>query len=334
MDRKVGSILEELSADSLLEKTYVIFLSDHGGPLPRQKREIISSGLEVPMIIRFPGRERGGTVDDRLISFIDLAPTFLSLAGIPVPDHIHGEAFLGEQESAPRKYIHGARDRMDTEYDRCRSVSDGEFFYVKNYHPELPWVQDIDYRENMGIMKCLMSMHDHDSLDDVEELWFMETKPEEMLFHSETDPWEVKNLASDPAYRTKLLELREAHHQWLHEYGDMGIMPESIMVKQMWPEYVQPRTANPVCFMDSNNISISCKTPGSSIAYHIDRDNSVPDPAEPNNWKLYTGPVYLNEDEYIHVKAIRIGYADSEVVSILPKNKKTISSYTQNTNND
>ena len=75
MDRFFGNILDQLEEDGLLEETIIVWYSDHGGPLPRQKRLLYDSGLRTPLIIRYPNKKRAGERDDRLISFVDFPPT-------------------------------------------------------------------------------------------------------------------------------------------------------------------------------------------------------------------------------------------------------------------
>lgn len=136
-----------MKADGLYDNTIIFFFSDHGDGLPFVKRELYDRGLKIPLLIRYPNGKDGGKVDDQLISFVDFAPTILSLANIPIPKYIQGQAFLGKQKSRQkRQYIYAARDRMDTEYDRVRALSDGRFKYLKNYMPEKPYYQDIQYR--------------------------------------------------------------------------------------------------------------------------------------------------------------------------------------------
>ena len=137
MDQQVGAVLKQLEDDGLLENTIIFFYGDHGGPLPREKRLIYDSGLNTPMIIRFPDKKRAGTRDDQLTSFVDLAPTLLSLAGIQLPDYMPGLAFLGEHRAAEKRtYIHAAADRFDGFTDAIRAVRDKRFKYIRNYRPE------------------------------------------------------------------------------------------------------------------------------------------------------------------------------------------------------
>ena len=182
MDEQVGQILEELEQDGLLESTVIFWYSDHGGPLPRQKRLLYDAGLQVPMIIRYPDRWRAGELDDQLISFVDFKSTALSLAGIEPPEYVDGRAFAGEfQSSESRQYIHAAADRFDRQYDTIRAVRDDRFKYLRNYHPERGYYLPLTYREQMPIMQELLRLRDQDGLTEAQSQWFRESKPAEEL---------------------------------------------------------------------------------------------------------------------------------------------------------
>jgi N-sulfoglucosamine sulfohydrolase len=145
-DRIVGDILEHLEADGLAEETIVFFYADHGTGLPRSKSFQFESSLRVPLMVRFPRKYQqmapvaaGGRVE-RLVAFIDFAPTVLSLAGVEIPEHFQGDPFLGTaRQGFPKQYVYGYRDRMDERYELIRSVRDGRFKYIRNYFPHLPW---------------------------------------------------------------------------------------------------------------------------------------------------------------------------------------------------
>src|SRR5687767_10606299 len=141
MDRQVGEILRQLEEDGLADNTLVFYWSDHGDGVPRAKRSLYDSGLRVPLMIRIPPRlgqlAAPGTVRDDLVSFVDLAPTVLTLAGLEVPAHMQGRILLGPNAGAAPAYVFGARDRMDTEYDMMRSARDPQFLYIRNFSPEL-----------------------------------------------------------------------------------------------------------------------------------------------------------------------------------------------------
>ena len=123
MDSQVGEILDELEKSGLAGDTIVFYYSDHGGVICRSKRFVYDSGTHVPMIVRFPDKYRHlapgkqGSRTDRLVSFVDLAPTVLSLAGIEIPGHMQGEAFLGDRSKPKREYVYLFRGRMDERYD-------------------------------------------------------------------------------------------------------------------------------------------------------------------------------------------------------------------------
>jgi len=147
MDYQAADVLRELEEDGLAGETIVFFWSDHGTGLPRAKRWLYDSGTRVPLIVHIPekfrtaGEGTPGSVNDELVSFIDLGPTVLNLAGAKVPAQMQGRAFLGANLKPPRQYIYGARDRMDERYDIIRSVRDKRYRYIRNYEPFKPYYQ-------------------------------------------------------------------------------------------------------------------------------------------------------------------------------------------------
>ena len=157
MDEKVGLIIDQLEEDGLLEETIIVFYTDHGGPLPRQKRLLYDSGIKVPMIIRYPNKVRAGQIDERMISFVDFAPTLLSMVKIEPPDYYHGFPFEGIFKSKDdREYIHAAADRFDEYYDQIRAVRDKQYKYLRNYNTDKPYYLPLEYRERMNSMQELL----------------------------------------------------------------------------------------------------------------------------------------------------------------------------------
>lgn len=235
MDRQVGKVLKELEDDGLADETIVFFYSDHGAGMPRGKRWLYDSSVRVPMMIRFPEKHRGlapaepGTTTDRLVSFVDLGPTVLSLAGVGLPGHFQGVPFLGKSAGEPRRYVHGFRDRMDERYDLIRMARDHRFKYIRNYRPELPYfgTQVISYMYEMPTMKDWQRLADEGRLQGPPALWMQSRKPVEELYDTEADPWEVRNLAGDPAYRRELDRLRGELDRWIREIVDLGFLNEA-----------------------------------------------------------------------------------------------------------
>lgn len=314
-DQQVGAVVDALEKDGLLDNTIIIFFGDHGDGLPRMKREIYDTGLKTPLIIRWPDQRKAGTVDDQLLSFVDMAPTTLSLAGVEPPAHIQGQAFAGPfAAKIERQYIYAARDRMDFHLDTRRAVKDKRFKYIKNYFPERPYIGDIAYRRNMGLMRELIRLHEEGKLDAVQELWFRQTKPEEELYDIAADPWEVNNLAENPQYQKELERLRQAHTDWQEKFGDLGMMPEPELIGKIWPGGIQPLTGQPAIMAEKLpggklRLVITSATEGASIAYTTQQGTA---PGWPH-WKLYTGPTEIGmpESGIIRAMAIRYGYQHS-----------------------
>ena len=310
VDGWVGEILEQLAEDDLSGNTIVFFFSDHGDGLPRAKRWVYDSGLHVPMFVRWPGEIAPGSVTDRLVSFVDFAPTVLSLAGVETPEHIQGRAFLGAAADHPREYVYAARDRMDEAYDMIRAIRGVRFKYIRNFQPEKPFVQRIRYRNRMPLMQELLRLNQEGGLEGPQQLWFRPRKPVEELYDLQSDPHEIRNLAEDPGHQQTLDRLRRALEAWRAEVGDMGRIPEDEMIEQMWPGGKQPITAAPAIHPSggelgrSVKVALSCPTEGASIAYTIEE-------GEAPHWRLYTGPIELTTSTRLCARAIRYGYKES-----------------------
>ena len=238
MDRQAGELLKQLKQDGLLDNTIVIFWSDHGIGLPRGKRWLYDSGMHVPMIVRIPealrvkGQGKPGTVNDELVSLIDLAPTLLNLAGIEIPEVMQGRAFLGENLSPPRNYVYGARDRMDERYDIIRAVRDQRYKYLRNYEPFKAYYQYMNTPEKGASMRELRRVHALGKLPPAAERFMADHKPVEELYDLTTDPHEVRNLANSPKHRSILKRMREAHLEWVLETRDLGLLPEPEIVRR------------------------------------------------------------------------------------------------------
>ena len=313
MDEQVGKILDELEQDGLLESTVIFWFSDHGGPLPRQKRLLYDSGLRVPMIIRYPDQWRAGERDDQLISFVDFKSTALSLAGIEPPDYVDGRAFAGKfQSSESRRYVHAAADRFDRQYDTIRAVRDERFKYLRNYYPERGYYLPLTYREQMPIMQELLFLRDQGKLKEAQSQWFRESKPLEELFDTRTDPHELHDLAHDPAYSDKLLELRAELDSWLSGFEDKGMMSELDLINEIWPDMEQPVTSSPTAYKQYGRIVLSSLTPGANIGYQI------LGPGKPfdSTWKVYTDPLQLAPGMRLIAIAHRIGFRPSSMIEL------------------
>lgn len=304
MDKQVGEVVAQLKEDGLYENTIIFFFSDHGDGMPYFKRELYDRGLRAPLLIKAPFL-KAGSQSNELISFVDFAPTLLSLAGIPIPESMQGQAFLGPQKSAtPRKYSFAARDRMDSEYDRVRAVTDGEFKYIRNYMPEKPNYQNIQYRLQNPLMIHLLELNSKGLLNANQARWFAPTKPAEELYDTKADPWEFKNLIGNPLYEEKLRELRKAHEDWVLTYGDLGALVEMDMIRNWWGGKDSPPVTSPAeSTYEGGKISLKSSTPGASFGYRKSKN-------EP--WKIYSNPFDAAPGDTILVNTYRIGFKASE----------------------
>ncbi|MAW10602.1 MAG: sulfatase [Verrucomicrobiales bacterium] len=226
MDSWAGSLIKEIKDQGLYEETIIFFWSDHGVGLPRAKRWLYHSGTHVPLIVRIPG-QLAGKVDHQLVSSIDFGPTVLNLAGIKVHDNLQGRAFLGKNLSAPRKYVFGARDRMDERYDIIRAVFDGRFRYIRNFEPLKPYYQYMNTPEKGATMREIRRAENESSLTVAGKLFSSSEKPVEELYDIKVDPHEINNLASDSKYLSKIKLMRNVMSNWQSTIGDIGLIPEA-----------------------------------------------------------------------------------------------------------
>ena len=293
MDNSFAGVLKTLDDEGLADDTIVWFWGDHGRGLPRGKRWIYDSGLHVPLIIRVPAKWRKhvnpdapdafkpGTVNTDLVSFVDFAPTMLSLCGVPIPKHILGQAVLGPQKAKPRDYIYGARDRVDEAYDMIRCVRDKRYHYLRNFMRHLPRSLDVDYMNQMPTMKEMRRLFAEGKLKGPQLQYFEKPKPLEELYDTKTDPHEVNNLADRPEHRERLERLREALFAWMEQTGDFGLLPECEFDALKRPgdqyEVTSAPGVRPTKQGDGVVAELVCATPGASIAYQIGGAASVPE---------------------------------------------------------
>jgi uncharacterized sulfatase len=310
-DKLIGQILKDLEDDGLADNTIVFFWGDHGRGLPRHKRWIYDSGTHTPLIIRWPGKLQPGSVNDELVAFLDFAPTLLNLAGVEIPKHLQGRAFLGEKLTAPRQYVYACRDRMDEALDIIRGVRDKRYHYIRNYRPDLPYAQDIAYMNEMPTMQEWRRLAAAGELNGPQAIFFQPTKPVEELYDTQADPHEINNLANDPKHDEVLTRLRAAHEKWREDTGDLGLIPEAELNQQRRPGGQWSVTADPAMAFKLGKITIRCSTEGASIAYRVGKNLGAD---EGSRWQLYSTPFAVSDGDTIQTKACRLGFRDSQVI--------------------
>lgn len=222
MDRQVAQVLARLEKEGLAQNTVVFFMTDHGISHARGKQFCYDEGMMIPLIVWAPGRIEPGTVRRDLALQIDLAATSMHFAGIPIPDYLESRPLFGP-DFQPRDYLVCARDRCDETYDRIRAVRDERFKYIRNGYPQRPHLQPNVYKDEKSICKALREWHAAGKLDALQErILFSPQRAEEELYDLASDPWELNNLAGDPAYAAPLARMRQILDRWIEETGDRG----------------------------------------------------------------------------------------------------------------
>ncbi|MGB7346291.1 MAG: sulfatase [Pirellulaceae bacterium] len=315
MDQMAGDVLRKLDEDGLADDTLVVFWSDHGMGLPRGKRWIYDTGTLVPVIMRWPEKLKADSVREDLVSTMDLTPTMLSVAGIDPPKYMHGRVLIGATKQPEPSYLFFHRDRMDEVYELQRAARDRRWKYIRNYEPEKTYAQRLDYMDAMPTMQDWRRLNAEGKLTGGQKNWFAETKPNEELYDTEKDPWELTNLASLPQYSDRLARMRTATETWQEEIGDMGLIPEAMMMEEMKPGGKTPRVEPPVITVSGGNISIMSPTEAASIVYQLESETGSG--KSWSEWKLYTKS-FDDPGVAINAKASRAGFRESELVRRTP----------------
>lgn len=309
MDAQVGELLRQLEADGLAEDTVVIWTTDHGDGLPRAKRELYDSGIKVPMIIRWPEKYRPrdavpGSLDQRLVSFVDLAPTILALAGVELPDYLQGHD-INSPEGRARQYIYASRDRIDEVDDRQRAVRDHRYKYIRSWYPRQEGGHPLAFRDNLAMMQQMHRMREAGALNDEQMRWF-EAPGEERLFDLQVDPFELDDVAADPAYGAVLGRMRQAYADWADAVPDWSEEAEAAMVARLQSQGEAQVTTPPKLALIDGEVQLQATTPGASLGYRVNG----------GTWQLYTAPFTAPAGAEVQAKAVRYGWQESDAVSL------------------
>lgn len=237
VDAIAGRHLKDLADAGLADDTIVFYYGDHGPGMPRCKRWPSDSGLRVPLVVYFPPKWRHlapkeytpGGRSERLVSFVDLAPTVLSIAGVQPPAYLQGHAFAGRFQQPGPKFLHGFRGRMDERYDLVRSVTDGRFVYLRNYFPHLSQGQHVGTQFQTPTTQVWRKLYDAGQTSEAQSQFWREPKAPEELYDLERDPDEVVNLAGRPEHRATLERLRREVQANAARIRDTGFLPEAEM---------------------------------------------------------------------------------------------------------
>jgi uncharacterized sulfatase len=236
-DADAGKRLQELAEAGLAEDTIVFYYGDHGSGMPRGKRWPSNSGLHVPMVVYFPEKWKhlapkeysAGGQSDRMVSFVDLAPTLLSIVGIKPPTWMQGHAFAGPHQTEPQPFLYGERGRMDERMDLVRSVTDGRYVYLRNYYPHVSQAQRVAYQFETPTTRVWNQLFTEGKTTAAQSLFWRTPKDSEELYDLLSDRDEVVNLASSPEHKPMLEKLRAAQRDHLAKVRDVCFLPEHEM---------------------------------------------------------------------------------------------------------
>ncbi len=242
MDKQTGARLRELKEQGLTENTIVFFYSDHGGMLSRSKRYIYNVGTQVPLIVRFPTKwqhlapAEPGQTENRLVSFIDLPKTILSLTGAQIPAQMQGRMFLGSDTERAPESVHFSRDRMADCYDFSRAVTDGRYYYVRNFMSHRPRGRDCRYGFTVQTNWVAWENHYEAGKCDPVQSQFFKPKPVVEFFDIDRDPWQVKNLADQAVHQARIAKMAKDLDDWMITTRDTGLIPEAMFTDLAGPD--------------------------------------------------------------------------------------------------
>ena len=221
VDQRVGVILDQLQAEGVLDNTLVMFFADHGRPMPWGKQWLSVEGLQVPLIMRGP-KVAAGSVEKRLVSLIDLAPTMLQFAGLPIPPWMEGKVILNGEFPA-RDVLFAARDRCGDAMDRIRAVIGQESLFVRNFQPALSRLNWSGYKEySYPGMPLLRVLSQSGGLNELQAQWLTPHRPELEFYDLKADPQGLHNSAADPAAAIRIQAMCTAMDEWIKTSPDRG----------------------------------------------------------------------------------------------------------------
>ncbi len=243
-DQFVGKLLANLKQRKLLENTIIFVFSDHGRPMLKGKYWLYESGIKIPLIIHMPKKwskmegYKEGTVNNKLVSAIDIAATTLSLAGVKKPDYMQGQIFLGKEMDKERKYIFASADRIGGVFLKSRTVSDGQYKLIVNYNNGRSVLENsTEHRKARLPAYSVVNLLDiNNKLVGVEKT-LVRPLPLFELYDLKKDPFEINNLSEIDKFSDIKKELKLALEAWMDQVGDKCLQPDSPAIQNHFVDY-------------------------------------------------------------------------------------------------
>lgn len=221
LDAYVGKVMSTLAAQGVADNTLVLFMSDNGRPFPRDKTTLYDGGIRTPWIVRWPAKVAGGNRTRSLVSSVDIAPTFVELAGITKERSFEGTSFLPillDPAEEVRPYAF-AEDHWHDYEDHGRAVVNQRWKLIRNSYPDLPNTPPADAGRS-PTWQTMLAMEKAGELTDAQLACFATPRAKWELYDLEKDPNELNNLADDPSFSTQLRDLQIALSAWAKRTND------------------------------------------------------------------------------------------------------------------
>ena len=323
MDTRMGKVINQLKEDGLYDSTFIFYYGDHGGVLPGSKGYLYETGLHVPMLVHIPKNYKNlvnnklGSEVEGFVSFVDLAPTVLNLAGVEIPSELDGKPFLGENITAEeinnRDETFSYADRFDEKYDMVRAIRKGKYKYIRNYQPFNYDGLMNDYRYKQLAYKEWAKLYKEGKLNEIQAQFF-KPKKVEMLFNVEIDPFETNNLAENKEFEEVLLQLRNNLNNHLLKMPDLSFYPEHFLINNAFD--------NPIEFGQEHKKAISkyIKIADLSLSDFEDVKNEIKTALNSNDpWERYWGIIVCSnfgkEANEFSLKIKEIAKSDEEPIN-------------------
>ena len=226
MDAEMGLLLDDLKAKGMLDNTIIFFIGDNGRCEIKGKGYLYEPGLKIPMIAWGKGIKRSEV--DGIVSTLDISATVLDLAGAKIPSTFMGKPLFdkhtGKAIDGTADYVYSARDNWDEVIECIRSVSSSQYKYIRNYMPQQGWDMHQQYLDfHRPAIHILRTLKEEGKLNHDQLLFMAKNKPVEELYDIASDPYELHNLAHDPAHKATLEAMRSRLKEWQQKHKDIGL---------------------------------------------------------------------------------------------------------------
>ena len=222
LDQYVGKVMAKLDAQGVSDNTLILFISDNGRPFPRDKTTLYDGGIRTPWIVRWPNKVKAGNTTRALVSSVDIASTFLDLAGINssvgTQEGMSFAKTLFDSTQKHRQYAF-AEDHWHDYEDHARCIVDGQFKLIRNDYMDLPSTPSADAGRGLSWQKML-KLNAEGKLTVEQQACFKAPRPHFELYDLQRDPGEIYNLIDDPAYASVESRLQLALLKWTEETQD------------------------------------------------------------------------------------------------------------------